>query len=210
MTTDTPFRILAVCTGNICRSPMTERLLQAGLDERYPGQFVVESAGTGALAGNPIDPQIAGLVRRFGGTADNFSARQLTPEILREVDLVLALTRAHRSRVVETVPAMLRKTFTLREFARILPHLTLDEALPPADRWRAALPRALRARASHTAPELDDVVDPYRRSDEVYRQMVAQIIPPLRTLALPSAGQPGPQADVIPTLAAGGTHQKAP
>ncbi|WP_446740540.1 arsenate reductase/protein-tyrosine-phosphatase family protein [Ornithinimicrobium sp. CNJ-824] len=43
-------RILVVCTGNVCRSPLVERLLQQGLDERWgPGAFEVRSAGTGAL-----------------------------------------------------------------------------------------------------------------------------------------------------------------
>ncbi|WP_434992919.1 low molecular weight phosphatase family protein [Arthrobacter sp. Ld5] len=185
MTTGTPFRILTVCTGNICRSPMAERLLQAGLDDRHPGQFVVESAGTAALIGSPIDPRIAGLVRMLGGTTDNFSARHLTPENLRNVDLALALTRDHRRHIVEMAPTMLKRTFTLREFARIFQQLTLDEVLPPADRWRAALPLALRARSSQAAPGLDDVVDPYRRSDEVYQEMTTQMVPALRAIGLP-------------------------
>lgn len=172
----TPFRILTVCTGNICRSPMAERLLQAGLDERYPAQFIVESAGTGALVGNPIDPQVAGFIRELGSSADGFSARQLTPAILHGQDLVLALTREHRSRVVEMSPSMLRKTFTLREFARILPGLKLDEALQGADRWRAAVPKALRARSAQDGgPEDDDVVDPYKRGDEIHVQAATVI-----------------------------------
>lgn len=180
---DTPFRILTVCTGNICRSPMAERLLQAGLDERFPGQFIVESAGTGALVGNPIDPQVAGFIRELGGTAENFSARQLTPDILKGQDLVLALTREHRSRVVEMAPVMLRRTFTLREFSRIVPMLQLDESLQAADRWRAAIPKALRARSAHdAAPGDDDVVDPYRRGDDVYRLMSRQVAPALRPI----------------------------
>lgn len=173
---DTPFRILTVCTGNICRSPMAERLLQAGLDERFPGQFIVESAGTGAFVGNPIDPQVAGFIRELGGSAEDFSARQLTPHILEGQDLVLALTREHRSRVVEISPAMLRKTFTLREFARLLPHIQLDASLRGADRWRASIPTTARARSAHDdRPRADDVVDPYRQRDEVYGDMRQQV-----------------------------------
>jgi protein-tyrosine phosphatase len=164
-----PFRILTVCTGNICRSPMAERLLQAGLDERYPAQFLIRSAGTSALVGSPIDPQMIDFIHGLGGSADNFSARQLSTDVIEGSDLVLALTREHRSRVVEISPAMVRRTFTLREFARLTPRLHLDAQVRGADRWRAAIPKALRARSAHAVlPEHDDVVDPYKRGRDTY------------------------------------------
>ncbi|MHA7272351.1 arsenate reductase/protein-tyrosine-phosphatase family protein [Arthrobacter sp. TMT4-20] len=178
-----PFRILTVCTGNICRSPMAERLLQAGFDEQAPGQFIVESAGTGALVGNPIDPRVAGMIRLLGGSADHFAARQLAPQILQGKDLILTLTREHRSKVVVLDPSMLRRTYTLREFARIYEHLELDETLQANDRWRAAVNQAFRARSVHTANvDEDNVVDPYRRADEVYQQMQVDLAPAIRTL----------------------------
>ncbi|MDN4612585.1 arsenate reductase/protein-tyrosine-phosphatase family protein [Arthrobacter burdickii] len=179
-----PFRILTVCTGNICRSPMAERLLQTGLDAHFPGEFIVESAGTGALVGNPIDARVAGFIEELGGNSENFAARQLSPGVLNTADLVLALAREHRSRVVEMSPVMLHKTFTLREFARLLPKLELDEALRGQDRWRAAIPRALRARSSNPrANGEDDVVDPYRRDDEIYARMAQQLAPAVAQLS---------------------------
>jgi protein-tyrosine phosphatase len=162
---------------------MAERLLQAGLSERYPAQFSVESAGTAALVGNPIDLRVAGFIRDLGGSADNFSARQLSPSILHNQDLVLTMSREHRSRVVELSPVMLRKTFTLREFARLLPSLQLDESLHGGDRWRAALPKALRARSARLdTPENDDIVDPYRRDKQIYFRMAAELAPTISTL----------------------------
>lgn len=178
-----PFRILTVCTGNICRSPMAERLLQLGLDEQAPGQFLVESAGTGALVGNPIDPRVAGMIRVFGGSAEDFAARQLTPQILQGKDLVLTLTREHRSKVVELDPSMLRRTYTLREFARIYEHLELDKSLRASDLWRSAVTQAFRARSVHTATAGEDnVVDPYRQADEVYEQMRNELAPTIQIL----------------------------
>ena len=115
MSTTPPFKILTVCTGNICRSPMAERLLQHGLDQVSPGAFEVRSAGTGALVGHAIEPHVEGFIRVMGAPTDNFAARPLTPAILAEQDLVIALTRAHRSKIVEMRPALLKKTFTLRE-----------------------------------------------------------------------------------------------
>ena len=183
MTETAPFRILTVCTGNICRSPMAERLLQAGFDSQAPGEFEVSSAGTGALVGHAIEPHVAGFVNVFGGDASGFVSRQLTPEILQGQDLVLALTREHRSKVMELAPGLLRRTFTLRELARLLPAVDADPQLPAAERWREALSRTLRLRTAHPAgPGEDDVVDPYRRDDAVYQQMVRELTPAVKEL----------------------------
>ncbi|MCC3266558.1 low molecular weight phosphatase family protein [Arthrobacter gengyunqii] len=183
MSTNTPFRILTVCTGNICRSPMAERLLQAGFDAMAPGEFTVESAGTGALVGSGIEPHVAGFVNVFGGDSANFASRQLSTGILAGQDLVLALSRAHRSKIVELAPGLLRRTFTLRELARLLPQIEGQDDVGASERWTAAMARALRLRTANPAgPEEDDVVDPYRRSDDVYDQMVHQLTPAVNTL----------------------------
>ncbi|WP_104117829.1 low molecular weight phosphatase family protein [Arthrobacter sp. B1805] len=183
MTADTPFRILAVCTGNICRSPMAERLLQSALTRIAPGEFEVSSAGTGALVGNPIDPQVAGFVRVFDADSEGFRARQLEERLLDGKDLVLTLTRDHRSRVIEMAPSLLRRTFTLREFARLLNDLEGDPSLTGPMRWRSIMPKVVRARTIHPSdPSHDDVVDPYRRPDAVYQQMVRELVPAVKTL----------------------------
>lgn len=183
MSSTPPFKILTVCTGNICRSPMAERLLQQGLDQVSPGAFEVRSAGTGALVGHPIEPHVEGFIRVMGASTDNFAARRLTPAILAEQDLVIALTRSHRSKIVEMRPALLKKTFTLRELARILPHIDVPHGMSAAERWEAMIPLAVRARSNHrSAPDDDDVVDPYRRSDDVYEQMRRDITPAISAL----------------------------
>lgn len=183
MSDNHPFRILTVCTGNICRSPMVERVLQRELNLLTPGGYRVESAGTGALVGSPMEPHIEGFVRVLGASTDGFAARQLTPQILAEQDLVLALTRSHRSRIVELHPGLLRRTFTLRELARILPEVETPRSADVAERWAAVLPLALRARSMRGhLPEDDDVVDPYRRSDDLYEQMRQEITPAVQTL----------------------------
>src|SRR5688572_2346203 len=104
----TGFRILFVCVGNVCRSPLGERLLAAMLPA---GDFEVASAGVGALAGAAMDPDAAVHLEGYGATADGFVARQLTPRMVEESDLVLTATKAIRSRVLEEAPAALRRTF---------------------------------------------------------------------------------------------------
>jgi protein-tyrosine phosphatase len=176
-------RILTVCTGNICRSPVAERLLQAGLDQVRPGAFEVRSAGTRAMVGDPIQPGSADIIRTYRGTPDGFAARQLTPTILRESDLVLAMTSGHRGEVMQMDASLLKRTFTIREFARMLEVLEQRETPAPdvdtADSWRELPARAASVR--HLALTQDatenDVVDPYRRGQETYQQMEDQLAP---------------------------------
>ena len=171
---DDTFSILTVCTGNVCRSPAVERLLAS----RLGPTVTVASAGTHALVGHPISEPMAALLVGNGIDERPFEARRLSEQMLKEVDLVLPLTRAQRSLVVELWPAVVRRTFTLREFARLLGWVE-PSALPagtPSQRLRAAIPLAAAERGrQRTSPDDDDVVDPFRRSDDVYAESFGQI-----------------------------------
>lgn len=178
-----PALVLAVCTGNICRSPAVERLLAARLAGT---DVVVASAGTRAVVGAPVSPPMVPLVEAAGASADGFVARRLSPGIARDADLVLALTRRHRAAIVETVPALVRRTFTLLELARLLDHVDPAELRAAGDTPGArvrALP-VLAASARHLAGRgEDDVVDPYGGSDALYRESFSQLAPAVETLA---------------------------
>jgi protein-tyrosine phosphatase len=169
-----PFSILAVCTGNVCRSPAAERLLANKLGPTV----IVSSAGTHALVGHPISDPMAALLTDSGIEPDSFEARRLSENMLKEADLVLTMTRAQRGLVVELWPAAVRRAFTLREFARLL-SLVDPATLPagsPAERLRAAMPLAAAGRGrQQMSPEEDDVVDPFRLSNAVYAASFAQI-----------------------------------
>ena len=188
METPHPVRILTVCTGNICRSPVAERLLQAGLDQVQPGACVVRSAGTRALVGEPVQPPSADVIRSHGGTPEDFAARLLTPKILKESDLVLAMTAKHRGAVMQMDPSLLKRTLTIREFARMLEVLEQRDA--PSDAvdlpafWRGLPARAASVRHLALAPEAsdNDVVDPYRRGQELYNQMEDELAPAILTI----------------------------
>lgn len=179
-----PFRILTVCTGNICRSPVAERLLQKGLDDRHPGQFIVSSAGTSALVGQGMQPLSAQIAQSHGANSENFRSRQLTPAMVREANLILALTAEHRTRILQLAPVALKRTFTVRELGRMLEHLALENSVridngDAAAAWRTipAAAAAVRHVTLADHPSDDDVADPYRRDTSVYREMEQQLIP---------------------------------
>lgn len=189
MNNNKPFRILVVCTGNVCRSPLVERLLQQGLDKVSSSTFEVRSAGTQALVGHSMTPQITGLARVLGADHVDFVSRQLSGELLTGQNLVLALTRQHRSRILEIAPRLLKRTFTLREFGRMVRFTAQTEDLDHKGaanaytRWEELLPLAASSRHEVMGTSSDDdVVDPYRKDDAVHQRMVEQIFPAVQSI----------------------------
>lgn len=182
--------ILFVCTGNICRSPMAEVVLRSrlgSLDVR------IHSAGTHALVGHEMTEPAQSLAVESGGRSEDaasHAARYLVEPMLIEADLVLTMTREHRSHAVKMVPSRVSRTFTVREFARLASPISTPDARATADvagdsptaRFAAVL-QAIADRRVHTAgiadPTDDDIVDPYRRSQETYAQAAAELIPAL-------------------------------
>src|SRR3954469_20942241 len=92
-----PFRILFVCSGNICRSPMGQAMLTARLRSSLgddAGELVeVTSAGTYGLVGRPIEPDALVALDELGITPDPFESRELVKSLLEDSDIVLTATR---------------------------------------------------------------------------------------------------------------------
>lgn len=180
-------RIVAVCTGNVCRSPLAEVLLASQLDDL---DVSVTSVGMRALVGDPMTPETRQLAEQHGADAGRIArhrAQLATEPVLAEADLIFGMAREHRGGVVDLAPAQLRSTFTLREFARLARETTDDELREATSRAGNAR-QALQLARGHVAsmrgavelpadPAEDDVIDPYRRSVEVYERTAAQLVP---------------------------------
>lgn len=95
--TDDPYRVMTVCTGNICRSPMAEVVLWARLDDAGLGdRVVVDSTGVSDEEhGNPIDRRARAALAARGYDVPRREARQVRPADLADRDLVLAMTASH-------------------------------------------------------------------------------------------------------------------
>jgi protein-tyrosine phosphatase len=129
-----------------------------------------------------MDAQAAAQLVARGGDASGFRARELTPALVAESDLVLTATRAHRGKVALMSPKVLRRVFTFCDFADLV--AGVDGFTAPVMHtdprgWvrqvteKAAASRGLRP---PLAPEMADIVDPYRREDEVFVTMAQQIV----------------------------------
>ncbi len=160
----TVFRVLFVCIGNVCRSPVGERLLAARLPRE---RFEVRSAGVGAMVGYAMSKYAAAELVRFGGESSGFAARQLAPEMVEQADLVLTATRELRSHVLAEAPTALRRTFTVLEFAALV--AAAEGATPEAVvRWCGA-------HRSQAGGVEQDIPDPFRRGAEAHALAAATI-----------------------------------
>lgn len=175
---DRPFRILCVCTANICRSPVAERLLAGQLGATVQ----VSSAGTFGLIDSPMAEPMATRLRESGLDSGGFIARRLTSRDVADAELILGLTTGHRRDAVELVPSAVRRSFTLREFARLISALD-PSMLPsgtPASRLRASVPLVTGFRRRGHA---DDIDDPFGRSDAAYQRAFEEIDEATREIA---------------------------
>lgn len=169
------FRVVTVCTGNICRSPAAQLLLANALGPSVQ----VTSMGTGAMVGRPVEPAMAALMGVAGVSVDGFAARQLTAAEVSNADLILCMALEHRAQVVGLVPSAVRRTFTLLEFARLLQAIPAVEVPPAgtsAEALRQLLPTAIRLRSSAArATDVWDVPDPYLQGQGAFEESYALI-----------------------------------
>ncbi|MEU4215261.1 phosphotyrosine protein phosphatase [Actinoplanes sp. NPDC026623] len=205
-----PFTVLHVCMGNICRSPMAERLLVLAAAQRLAkvapdvelGALLRSaSAGTGGWhEGEEMNPPAARQIILRGGSTDGFTARKLTSAQLDEADLILTATADQSDYVHALVPGAADRTFVLGHLGRLLRELDLA-ALPPAGTdaetfaaRAAALVAAADRRRGETEPVPgDDLDDPWGRGDQTFQRIADDIDESLYALVdalLPGAPRP--------------------
>ena len=89
--------VLFICTGNTCRSPMAEGLLKASI--KGDSNIRVISAGVAAMPGQLVSRETQEILSENGGALKGFKSQQVDEVLLKEADLVIAMTSAHADRV---------------------------------------------------------------------------------------------------------------
>jgi protein-tyrosine phosphatase len=151
--------ILVVCTGNVCRSPIAEGMLRAGFAYRLGRDApAVSSAGTMGWSGSAADPNSVEAAGERGIDISGHRARELSDRDVASATLILAMSGEHARAVVAHEPEAASRTFTLKEFVRLL------ESLPPASRFdlasRVRAADELRSSGFAGNPDDEDVADP--------------------------------------------------
>ncbi|MFP5282572.1 MAG: low molecular weight protein-tyrosine-phosphatase [Actinomycetes bacterium] len=95
-----PVRVVFVCWGNICRSPMAERVARRAANQAGLSGVQFTSAATSREEiGAGIDPRAAQVLRRHGYDADGHTAHQVTADEIESADLVVAMEDIHLARM---------------------------------------------------------------------------------------------------------------
>ncbi|MHB9863781.1 arsenate reductase/protein-tyrosine-phosphatase family protein [Streptomyces sp. YIM S03343] len=193
-------RVLFVCTGNVHRSVLAERLLTARLPPGAPVH--PESAGTRTRPRPGMEAATRTALEHLGGDGSGFAARPLTARLVTEAALVLGLAREHREAAVRLAPGALRRCFTLKEFVRLAED---DHMGPRPVTGFDAVVAATAARRGVVAPVPpgdDDITDPWGRPDAELHACAREIDGTVRVLAALLSG-PGPAVQVCRTPGSG-------
>jgi protein-tyrosine phosphatase len=168
------FSVLFVCTGNICRSPAAELIFRARVG---PAPIDVASAGTSGLSGHDVDRPTATVLREMDIDPTHHAARRLSTRMIADADLILTAAATHRSTVVQLEPLTFRRTFTMREFARLGGDLPVAAGPVTADslRQRVAAAAARRGLVEAAPPGGDDIADPFGAGMDAARLAVASV-----------------------------------
>lgn len=174
------FRVLFVSTGNVCRSPMAERIAEQELARALgpeAGLFRCGSAGTWGHDGAPMEPHARKVLAERGARSENFVARELLHEHIALADLILTGSREQCGQVRLFDPHAAARAFALREFARLAREVrpgSLIGSTTARARILAGRAAELRERTGPARPS-DDIADPYGAPLHVFRLCAQEI-----------------------------------
>lgn len=110
-------RVLFVCTGNICRSPLAEGYLRHLCETNGYSKIETDSAGISALRGSPPSKEATAVAEDWGFDISMLKSRQFSKSDLTNFDLILTMTVEQRKWIIENYKANAKRIRLLRELS---------------------------------------------------------------------------------------------
>jgi protein arginine phosphatase len=176
-------RVLFICTGNTCRSPLAEGLFRL-LAGREGLDIEARSAGVSAINGSPVSGHSSRILGEYGASVPKASCA-LTGSLVDWADLILTMTAAHKGLLLQRFPQAVDKVHTLKEYVvddpKVLECLQEREALVSELQLKQALGQQITDEELFRLSELEravpnfDISDPYGGPIELYRSCASEI-----------------------------------
>lgn len=194
--------IVTVCTGNVSRSPLAEYLLRAKLAARgiAAPTVTVSSCGCLRLEPRPMDRRMAAALSARGIDPSAYRSTPMTAAEIRDADVILCFEEQHIDRIVDTLPAAMRHTFLMEDFANVC-HALAERGDCPKATPAASLATILEEGPllRPLLPPAEEIADPYHQPEAVYAEAIRRI--DAATSAIVGALVPVPSVPVPPTPA---------
>jgi protein-tyrosine phosphatase len=170
-------RVLLVCTGNICRTPIAEGFLSDRSERLLDAALTVRSSGTWARPGSRPTEEAVQAAGERGIDISGHRAKPLTRGLSQWADLIVAMSEEHADEVLEQSPGASSKTFTLKELVGLLNGLPAPSDPPSREALLERIAAANRLRAGSDVSGLGDldVADPLGLPVEGYRRAAWEI-----------------------------------
>jgi len=110
-------KILLICTGNLCRSPLAEGYLKKLLKDKDSSGVEISSAGLWAIEGNTVEDDAYQVAAENGFDLSNHRSRLLKPEDVKEASIILVMEYLQMREILITYPEAKEKVRLLRSFA---------------------------------------------------------------------------------------------
>lgn len=108
-------RILFVCTGNTCRSPMAEGILKS-IGNKNNMDLEIKSVGISVYDGEKASKNSIEAMKKIGIDISEHEATQLRRDLVEEADLILTMSNSHKEFILSNYPSSRNKLFTLTEY----------------------------------------------------------------------------------------------